>query len=157
MIYASKERRRTETAFLILSSTIFNSSNLLYLDNSRADIFACKPNVKLFHILGSSSLYLNSPLVTRFKEEMFSFPFFFTAAHFHIALMAPSIPHFVTAATKFSCCSSTKKCLLCFLSLALDLCRPFILELRWLPPTFSFSLSFSCSIFQICGHNINLS
>ena len=34
---------------------------------------------------------------------------FFTAAHFHIALVAASISHFVTAATKFSCCSSNKK------------------------------------------------
>ena len=66
-----------------------------------------------------------------FMEEMsyvFSFTFFFTAAHFHLALVAASISHFVTAATKFSCCSSNKKCLLCFLSLALDLCRPFS---RW--------------------------
>ena len=35
--------------------------------------------------------------------------FFFTAAHFHLALVAASISHFVTAATKFSCCSSNKK------------------------------------------------
>ena len=70
-------------------------------------------------------------LVTRFMEEMsyvFSFTFFFTAAHFLLALVAASISHFVTAATKFSCCSSNKKCLLCFLSLALDLCCPFS---RW--------------------------
>ena len=50
------------------------------------------------------------------------FTFFFTAAHFFLALVAASIFHFVTAATKFSCCSSNKEC---FLSLALDLCRPF--------------------------------
>ena len=35
--------------------------------------------------------------------------FFFSAAHFHLALVAASISYFVTAATKFSCCSSTKK------------------------------------------------
>ena len=35
--------------------------------------------------------------------------FFFTAAHFPLALVAASISHFVTAATKFSCCSSNKK------------------------------------------------
>ena len=35
--------------------------------------------------------------------------FFFTAAHFHLALVAISISHFVTAVTKFSCCSSNKK------------------------------------------------
>ena len=44
MIYASKESRRTEIAFLILSPAIFDSfSNLLYLDNSRAEISACNP------------------------------------------------------------------------------------------------------------------
>ena len=64
MIYASKESKRTQIAFLILSSAIFNSfSNLLYLDNSRAEISACKPNVKLFHLLGSSSLHVNSPIM----------------------------------------------------------------------------------------------
>ena len=52
---------------------------------------------------------------------------FRSAAHFLLALVAASISHFVTTATKFSCCSSNKKmCLLCFLSLALDLCRPFL-------------------------------
>ena len=35
------------------------------------------------------------------------------------------ISHFLTIATKFSCCSSTKKCVLCFLSLALTLCHSF--------------------------------
>ena len=39
--------------------------------------------------------------------------FFFTAAHFHLASVSASISHFVSAATKFSCCSS-KICLLCF-------------------------------------------
>ena len=55
--------------------------------------------------------------------------FFFTVAHFHLALVAASISHFVTAATKFSCCSSNKKkCLLCFLSHDVDFCRSFS---RW--------------------------
>ena len=34
---------------------------------------------------------------------------FFTAAHFHLALVAATISHFVTSATKCSCCSSDKK------------------------------------------------
>ena len=34
---------------------------------------------------------------------------FFTAADFDLALVAASNSHFVTAATKFSCCSSNKK------------------------------------------------
>ena len=40
-------------------------------------------------------------------------------------LVATSISRFVTVATRFSCRSSNKKCLLSFLSLALDLCHPF--------------------------------
>ena len=52
--------------------------------------------------------------------------------------MAASISHFVTTVTKFSCCSSNKNVSLSFAGL---------------PPTFSFSLSFSCTIFQICGHD----
>ena len=35
--------------------------------------------------------------------------FFFTAAHFHLALVAASISHFVTAAAIFSCSSSNNK------------------------------------------------
>ena len=54
--------------------------------------------------------------------------FFFTA-HFHLALVTTSISHVVTAAiTKFSCRFSNKKVSFIFLSLALDLCRPFY---RW--------------------------
>ena len=34
--------------------------------------------------------------------------FFFTAAHFHLALVAASISHVVTAPKKFPCCSSNK-------------------------------------------------
>ena len=90
-------------------------------------------------------------LVTRFMEEM-SFVFsssllFFTAAHFHLALVATSISHFVTAATKFSCCSSNKKMTPLFV-----ISRSGPLRFAGLPPTFSFSLSFSSSIFQICGN-----
>ena len=72
--------------------------------------------------------HVNRPLVTRFMEEM-SYVFLFTAAHFRLALVTPSIPYLLTATTKFSCCSSNKKkAPLDFLSLALDLSRPFS---RW--------------------------
>ena len=54
-------------------------------------------------------------------------------------LVPASISHFLTAATNFSCYSSSKKCLLCFLSLAL-----FLVELRW--PVTSF-LVFSVFLF----------
>ena len=50
--------------------------------------------------------------------------FFFTAAHFHLALVAASISHFFTTTTKFSCCSPNKKMSpLFFLSLALHTCH----------------------------------
>ena len=68
-------------------------------------------------------------LLWRKCRTRFCLPFFFTAAHFHLALVATSISHVVTAAiTKFSFRSSNKKVSFVFLSLALDLCRPFY---RW--------------------------
>ena len=69
--------------------------------------------------------------------------FFFTTTHFHLALVATSISHFLTAA-----CSSSKKCLLCCLSLALGVCHSFS---HWacLPPNLFFSVFFSCSVLQI--------
>ena len=82
--------------------------------------------------------------------------FFFTAAYFHLALVATNISHFVTAATKISCCSSDKKMSYLFF---ISRSRPpalspfFSLSFAGLPPTFSFSRSFSCSIFQVCGHD----
>ena len=51
---------------------------------------------------------------------------FFHCCSFSPCIMvAASISRFVTVATRFWCRSSNKKCFLCFLSLALDLCRPF--------------------------------
>ena len=81
----------------------------------------------------------------------------FTASHFHLAMVAASISDFVTA-TKFSRCSSNKKkCLLrFFISRSNCLSPVFSLNFAGLPPTFSFSPSFSCSLFQI-GGNDNLS
>ena len=81
-------------------------------------------------------------------------PLFFTAAHFLLALLAAGISHFVTTATKFSFCSSNKKkSPLFFISHSRSLSRFFSLSFAGLPPTLSFSLSFSCSIFQICEHD----
>ena len=89
---------------------------------------------------------------------------FFTAAHFQLALVAASICHFVTAATKFSCCSVPTKnvsfvffvCLsvfvFFFISRSRSLSPFFSSSFAGLSPTFSFSPSFSYSIFQICGH-----
>ena len=78
---------------------------------------------------------------------------FFTAAHFHLALVAACISHFFTAVTKFSCCSSNKKMSFFFFSRSKSLSPFFSLSFAGLPPTFSFSLCFSCSIFQIFGRD----
>ena len=95
-------------------------------------------------------------LVTRFMEEiLYVFCLrFFTAAYFHLALVAASISHFVTALQNFQVVLPTKKCLLQFSTYHSKSMSPFFsLSFAGLPPTFCFSLSFSCSIFQICGHD----
>ena len=61
--------------------------------------------------------------------------FFSTAAHFHliIALVATTISHFVTAATKFSCCSSNENNVSYVLYLSLQISVAlFLVKLRWL-------------------------
>ena len=64
---------------------------------------------------------------------------FFTAAHFYLALVAVSISHFVTAATKFSCCSSNEEMyVLFFISRYKSLSPFFSLSFAGLPLTFSF-------------------
>ena len=76
-------------------------------------------------------------------------PFFFTAAQFHFALVAVSISHFVTAATKFLCCPSDKKCLLCFfISCSRSLSPFFASSFAGLPPTLSF---FFCLCLALCS------
>ena len=70
-------------------------------------------------------------VVTRFMEEMsyvfsftfFSLPLIFTLHWWPLAFLILSPP-----LQNFHVVLPTKKCLLCFLSLALDLCRPFS---RW--------------------------
>ena len=65
-------------------------------------------------------------LVTCFMEKMsYMFLFSFFSLLLIFTLVTASISHFLTIATKYSCCSSTKKCVLFFLSLALTLCRSF--------------------------------
>ena len=74
--------------------------------------------------------------VTRCLEEM---SYVFSPTFFSPALVADSISHFVTAATKFSCCPSNKKCLLCFfISRSRSLSLFFSFSFAGLPPTFSF-------------------
>ena len=78
----------------------------------------------------------------RVLVHFFSLPLIFS-------LVAASISYFPTAARKFSCNSSNKK----NLSFVLYLSLLFSLSFAGLSPTFSFSLSLSFSVFQICGHD----
>ena len=82
--------------------------------------------------------------VVRVPVHTFSLPLIFTLHWWPLAFLILSL-----LLQNFHVVLPTKKCVLCFLSLALN-------SFAGLPPTFSFSLSFSCSIFQICGHD-NLS
>ena len=89
-------------------------------------------------------------LVTRFMEKMTLCTqkillLVFLLAFFHCrsfsTLMVASISHFLTAGINFSCCSSNEIPLLCFVSLALALCRSFS---RWASPACRLLSRFLC-------------
>ena len=97
-------------------------------------------------------------LVRRFMKEMsyafsftiFSLPLIFTLHWWPLAFLILSPP-----LQNFHVVLPANRCLFRFFYLSLSITVAlFLVELR--QPTFSFSLSFSCSIFQICGHD-NLS
>ena len=88
-------------------------------------------------------------LVTRFMAEICrrcSCLLFFTVDRSHPQWPPASRRH------KISCCSYNKKCLLFFLSRSSSFSRWASLSCR-ATQAFSCSLSFSFSIFQICGHD----
>ena len=96
-------------------------------------------------------------VVTRFLEEMqnvfsftfFSLPLLFTLHWWPVAFLLFSPPlqnfHFVLPTKNASS--------FFFISRSRSLSPFFSLSFVVLPPTFSFSLSFSSSVFQICGHD----
>ena len=93
--------------------------------------------------------------VVRVPVHFFSLPLIFTLHWWPLAFLILSPPlHKI-----FMLFFQQKKCLLrFFISRSKSLSPFFSLSFPGLPPTFSFSLSFSCSIFQIFGHdNIYLS
>ena len=98
----------------------------------------------------TSCTFFGENWVVRVLVHVFQF---FTAAHFHLALVAASISHFITAATKFLMLFFQQKMSpLFFISRSRSLSLFFSLSFAGLR-LFSFSLSFSCSIFQIYGHD----
>ena len=117
-------------------------------------IFLCRCccNVKLpsYTFYGGNVVCARKNFVACVPVRFFSLPFIFTllfarSSYFH--------------SDGISCCSSKEIRLLFFpfLISLLALCRSSVLvELPQLSPTFSGSLSFSFSTFQICGHDNNL-
>ena len=80
--------------------------------------------------------------------------FFFTAAHFLLALVAAGISPLSTPLQSFHVVLPTKNVsFVLFLSLTLDLCRPFSRCVSMACRVLSLSLYFSCSTFQICAHD----
>ena len=97
--------------------------------------------------------------VTRFTEEMSSSSS--SLAHFPLifcdTLVAASISHFLTTATKISCCSSKIKCLLFFISRSSSLSLFVLLSFAGLVRTFSFSASKDTGGYAIsCQNNLEL-
>ena len=108
-------------------------------------IFFCTFLYRCFARLHVYNVKLPSYTFNGVNVAFFSLPPIFT-------LVATSISQFLTVATIFSCCSSNKKRLHFFISCCGCLSFFFSLSFAGLSPIFSFSLSFSFSIFQICGH-----
>ena len=83
-------------------------------------------------------------------EPFFSLPLIFTLHWWLLAflILSPLLQNFLVVLP-------TKKCLLCFffISCPRSLSPFFLLSFAFLPPSFSFPLSFSCPIYQICGHD----
>ena len=96
-------------------------------------------------------------LVTRFMEELsyvFSFTFFSLPLIFTFHWWPLAFPILSPPLQNFHVILPTKKCLLCFfISRSRPLSPFFSLSFAGPTPTFSFSLSFSWSIFQIWGHD----
>ena len=68
---------------------------------------------------------------------------FFITAHFHLALVAASISHFVTTATKLLRCSSTKNVSFVFYLSLWIADALYLVELRWPAAYFLFFSVFS--------------
>ena len=86
---------------------------------------------------------------------VFSFTFSFTAAHFHLAFDWWPLAFFILSPPlqNFYVVLPTKNVSFFSLSRSRSLSPFFSLSFAGLPPKFSFSQSFSCSIFQICGRD----
>ena len=125
-----RERWKTTIGLISKKATLHVQHTFLYISLP----FFCTTTTWNFQKLLSYTFYGGN--VVRVLVH-----FFFTAAHFHLALVAASISHFVTAATKFSCCSSNKKMSpLFFISRSRSLSPFFSLSFAGLPLFLFFSI-----------------
>ena len=95
-----------------------------------------------------SYTFLGGNVVRVLVHFFFSLPLIFTLHWWPLSFLILSPP-----LQNFHAVLPTKKCLLFFISHARSLSPFFSLSFADLPLIFSTSLSFSCSIFQICGHD----
>ena len=127
------ERWKTTMGLISKKATLHVHHTFLYIS---LQLFCTTTTWNLLKLLSHTFYWGN---VVRFLVH-----FFLTAAHFHLALVTTGIFHFVTAAfvgRKFQ----QKMSPLLFISRSRSLSLYFSLSFAGLPPTFSFSLSFSCS------------
>ena len=134
------ERWKTTLGLITQKATLHVQHIFLYIS---LPLFCTNTTWKLLKLL-------------RFIEEMsyvfsftfFSLPLIFTLHWWPLAFLILSPPLSLEE-------NSNKKCLfhVFFIPRSRSLSPYFSLSFAGLPPTFSFSLSFSCSIFQICGHD----
>ena len=141
------ERWKTTIGLISKKATLHVQHTFLYIS---LPLF-CTTTTWNFQKLLSYTFYGGN--VVRVPVHFFSLPLISTLHWWPLAFLIS-----VTAATQnFHVVFPTKKCLLrFFISRSKSLSRFFSLSFAGLPPTFSFFLSFSCSIFQIWGHD-NLS
>ena len=108
----------------------------------------CTTTTRNFHKLLSYTFYAYGGNVVLVPVHFFSQPLIFTLQWWPLAFLI------LSPLQNFHVVLPTKKCLLrFFISRSKSLSLFFSLSFAGLLPTFSFSLSFSCSIFQICGHD----
>ena len=131
VLLAKKQLRTCSTLFLYISLPLF-----------------CTTATWNFQKLLSYTFYEGN--VVRVRVHFFSLHSFSPCMYWwplEFLILSPPLRN-------FSCCSSNKKMSpLFFISRSRSLLPFFYLSFAGLPPTFSFSLSFSCSIFQIWGHD----
>ena len=137
-IFSATQRCNIVATLFRMVTTLFQNCISVLREKSSLRIAPCKIALKLpetskLHVLWRKCR-------SRVPVTFFSLPLIFT-------LVAASISHFLTAATKFLCRSSNKKnAYFAFFAFSSSLSLFFSLSFAGLSPIFPFSLCFSFSI-----------